>query len=81
MQGADGNRRAGGINGHAAAVGVFDADHVVHVGIARQQFLADARDRVLDHALHTLHGGGDGKDVARADGAVGVAVALERVAL
>ncbi|MNS91589.1 hypothetical protein D3C72_1256840 [compost metagenome] len=59
---------------------MFDADHVVHVGIARQQFLADARHGVFDHALHALHRGADGQDIARAHGAVGVAVTLERVA-
>jgi hypothetical protein len=35
---------------------------------------------MLDHAGHALHRGGDGQDVARADRAVGVAVALEGVA-
>ena len=73
--------RVGRVDGDAAAVGVLEADDVVDVRIARQQLGLDPLDRVLDDAGDALHGRRDGEDVARADRAVGVAEALEGVAL
>ena len=69
------------VNRHAAAIGVLQSHYVIDVGILRQQFLLDALDRKLHHARHALHGGGDRQDVAGADAAVRIAVALEGVAL
>ena len=80
-QRADRNDRVGRVDRHAAAVAVLQGDHVVDVRELRQQFVADPLDRELDHAGDALHRGRDRQDVARADRAVRIAVALERVAL
>ena len=79
-QGADGDGGAGRVDGHAAAVGVRDGHHVVHVGKARQNFRLDAPHRVLHGRRHALHGGRDAEHVLRAHAAVRVAVAFEGVA-
>ena len=79
-QRADRDLGAGGVDGHAAAIGVLQADDVVDVRVQRQQLGLDARHRDGDDPGHALHGRRDRQDVARADGAVGVAVALEREA-
>ena len=81
LQGADGNGGARRVDGDAAAVGVGDGDHAVHVGEARQKLGADALRGVLHGGRDALHGGGDAEDVLRAGAAVGVAVALEGVAI
>ena len=78
--GADRNVGIAGVDGHATAITMGDGHHVIDVGVLGQQFAANALDRMLQHAGHALHGGGDTKDVAGADGAVGVAVAFEREA-
>ena len=80
-QRADRDLGAGRVDGHAAAVGVFEADHVVDVRELRQQLGLDALHREVEHAGHALHRGRDRQDVARADRAVGVAKAFEGVAL
>ncbi|MDT4850837.1 hypothetical protein FQZ97_850020 [compost metagenome] len=59
---------------------MLQAHHAVHVRVLRQQFAADALNREVENPRHALHGGGDGEQVARAQAAVGVAVALEGVA-
>ena len=59
---------------------MLQADHVIHIGVARQQLLFDALDRKVHHSGHALHGGGDRQNVAGADRAIRVAVALEGVA-
>ena len=79
-QRAYGHRCLGCVDGHAAAIGVFQPHHVVDVGVERQQFAADALHGDIDHTGHALHGGGDGQQIARAHRAIGVAVALEGVA-
>ena len=79
-QGADGDRGAGRVDGHAAAVGVRQGHHAVDVRVARQDLRPDAPHGVLHRRGDTLHGGRDAEQVARADGAVGIAVALEGVA-
>ena len=78
---ADRDDRVGCVDRHAAAVAVLQRDHAVDVGVERQQFLADAPRRMVDHAGHALHRGGDRQQVARAHRAVGIAVALEGEAL
>jgi len=50
-------------------------------GYFRQQFVADALDRELDRARDTLHAGADRQDIAGADRAVGIAIALETYSL
>ena len=77
------NRHRGSrcIGGKTASVGMVETDHVVHVGVLRQQPLLDERHHVVDDAGHALHAGGDPKDVARADGSIGISKALERVPL
>ena len=79
--GSDRDDRVGRVDGHAAAVAVRQAHHTVHVRVLRQQVLLDAFDREFEHARHALHRGGDGQQVARADAAVGVAVAQEAEAV
>ena len=80
-QRADRHRRVRRLDGHAATVAVLQRDHVVDVGKTRQQFGLDALHGEVGDAGHALHGLRDGQDVARAHRAVGVAVALEGVAL
>jgi hypothetical protein len=80
-QRADGNGRARSVDRDAAAVGVLQRDDVVDVREARQQLLPDAPHREVHDARHALHGRRDREHVARAHGAVGVAVSLERVAV
>ncbi len=80
-QRADGNDCVGRVDGNAAAVTVFERNHVVHIGKARQQLGLDALHRKTGDTGHALHGLRDGQDVARADRAVRIAVALEGVAL
>ena len=77
----DRDQRVGRVDRDAAAVAVLEADDVVDVRVARQQLGLDALDRELDDAGDALHRRRDREDVARADRAVGVAVALEGVAL
>ena len=81
LQGADGHGGAGRIDGHAAAVGVGDGDHAIHVGEARQDLGADALRGVLHGGRDALHRGGEAEDVLGAGAAIGVAVALEGVAV
>ncbi|MPM77574.1 hypothetical protein SDC9_124580 [bioreactor metagenome] len=69
-----------GIDGHAAAIAVLQAHHVVHMGVAGQQLGLDAAHGKVEHPGHALHRGGDGQDVARAHGAVRIAVTLEGIA-
>jgi hypothetical protein len=78
---ADRDLRVGRIDRHAAAVAVLQRNHVVDVRVTRQQLLADAVHRELGDTGHALHGLRDGQDVAGAHAAIGVAVALEGVAL
>ncbi|SOY63831.1 hypothetical protein CBM2589_A70004 [Cupriavidus taiwanensis] len=79
--GADGDAGIGRVDGHAATIGVLQANHVVDVGVLRQQFFLDAAHREFHHALDALHRGGNAEDIARADRAVGIAVALEGIAV
>ncbi|SPR99610.1 hypothetical protein CBM2634_B100003 [Cupriavidus taiwanensis] len=79
--GADRDACIGRVDGHATAIGVLQADHVIDVGVLRQQLFLDAAHRELHHALDALHRGGNAQDVARADRAVGIAVALEGIAI
>jgi len=51
--------------------------YVIDVWVLGQQFVLDALDRMVQHPGHTLHRGGDAKDVTRAHSTVGVAIALE----
>jgi hypothetical protein len=60
---------------------VAEAHDVIDIRVLRQQFGLDARDRVLHHVRDALHGRRDREDIARADRAVRVAIALEREAL
>ena len=60
---------------------MVERHHVVDIGIAGQQLPFDPVYHVVGDARHTLHAGGDAEDVARAHTAVGIAVALEGVAL
>ena len=76
-QRADRDLCARRIDGHPAAVGVLQADHVVYLRVFGQQLGLDALHREAGDAGHALHGLGDRQDVARADRAVGIAVALE----
>ncbi len=78
-QRADGYRRARRIDGHAAAVGMGDGDHAVHVGKARQNLRPDAPRGILHGGRHALHRGREAQNVLRS-GTVRIAVALERVA-
>ena len=80
-QGADRHDGIGRVDGHAAAVAVLERHHVVHMRVLRQQLGLDALHSELGHAGHALHGLRDREDVARAHRAVGIAVALEGVAL
>ena len=74
-QGADGHLGLGGVDGHAAAIGVIDGHHVVHVGILGQKLPADAVDGHVQRAFHALHGGLDAQEIAGARrAALGVAV-------
>ncbi len=74
---ADGDRCAGGVDRHPASVGVLERHHVVDTGVPRQQLPPDAFGGDLHRRGHALHGRGEGQDIARAHGAVGVGVALE----
>ena len=78
-QRANRNDRIGRINGHTAAIGVFQPDHVIDVRVQGQQLRLDATHRQRHDTHHTLHGGGDGQNVAGAHRAIRIAVALKRV--
>ncbi len=78
---ADRHHRVRRFDGHAAAVAMLQRDDIVDVGEARQQLGLDALHREVGDPGHALHRLRDGQDVARAHRAVGIAVALERVAL
>ena len=80
-EGADGDLRAGCVDGDAAAVVVRDGDDVVDVGVARENLRLDAADGVVHGGGDALDGGVDAEDIFGADGAVVVAIALEGVAL
>ena len=80
-QGANRNDGIRGINRHATAVAVLQANDIVDIRETRQQLFLDALDGELDHARHALHGGGDGQDIAAAHRAVRVAKTFEGVAL
>ena len=80
-QRADGHRGAGRIDGHAAPVGMRDGDHAVHVGKARQNLRPDALRGIFHGGRDALHRGGETQDVLGAGTAIGVAVALECVAV
>ena len=80
-QRADWNDGVGRVDGNTAAISVVQPDDVVDVGELRQQFCLDALHGEVSHAGHALHSLGDRQDVARADRAVQVLVALEGVAL
>jgi hypothetical protein len=80
-QRADRDVGTGRLDGDAAAVTMLQADHAIDIRVARQQLAPDAVERCIQHAGHALHGGGDGEQIARADAAVGIAVALEAEAL
>ena len=69
--------RVGGGDRHAAAVTVGQCDHVIDVRVLGQQLILDAFYRVIKHAGHALHGGGDPENIARANSAVSVAIPLE----
>ena len=73
--GPDGNVGQRGIDGHAAAIGVGDGHHTVHVGVLGQQFLFDPLHGHLDHTGGALHGGHDAQQVAGTGRADFVAVA------
>ena len=66
------------IDRDAATIAVLQRHHVVHIGKQRQQLFLDLLHRMRHHAGHALHGAGDGQDIARADRAVGIAVAFKR---
>ncbi|MCY1417904.1 hypothetical protein D9M71_334500 [compost metagenome] len=78
--GADRDVGVACVDGHAAAIAVGNGHHVIDVGVLGQQLAANALDRMVQHAGHALHGGGDAEDVAGADGAVGIAIAFEGIA-
>ncbi|MNY67542.1 hypothetical protein D3C86_2051480 [compost metagenome] len=59
---------------------MLKAHHVVDIGILRQQFFLDAPHGKLHHALHALHRSGDAQEIACANRAVRIAVALEGIA-
>ena len=80
-QRADRNNGLRRINGHAAAIRVLQADHIIHKGVQGHQLGFDAAHRLSNHARHALHGGGDGQQVARANRAIGVQKAFKTVAL
>ena len=69
------------VDGDAAAVAVLEADDVVDVRVLRQQLVADAAQRDVEHAGHALHRRGDGQQVARADRRRPDCVPLEGVAV
>ena len=81
LQGADGDRRIPRIDGHAAAIGVVQRHHVIDIGVFREQIPLDAADDHIERAGDALHGDADAEDVLRANRPVGVAVALEGIAL
>ena len=72
--------RARGIDGHAAAVRMRDRDNVIHIREARQQFGFDTVRGVFDRGGDALNCCRDAENIARADAAIGVAIALKRVA-
>ena len=80
-QRADRDHRIGCIDRDAAAIRMLERDHVVDVRILRQQLGLDPLHREVGDAGHALHRLRDRQDVARADRAIGIAKALERVAL
>ena len=80
-QRADRHRRVGRIDGHTAAVSMFERHHIVDVRESWQQFGLDSLHREVGDTCDALNRLRDGQDVACTDRAVGVAVALEAVAL
>ena len=79
-QSADRNDGVGRVDGHATAIAVLQTHHVVHMRVQGQQLVLDAAHGLCHHTRHTLHGGGDGQNIARAHRAIGIAVTLKGVA-
>ena len=59
---------------------MLQSHYIIDIGIFRQQLPFDALNRELNHPLHTLHGGGDGKNVTGTDRAIWITVSLKGVA-
>ena len=81
VQRSDWDFSAGSVDGNAAAVVVGQRNHVVDVGIARQQFRLDAPDREIDCGGNALHGGGDAQNVLGSHRSVIVQKPFEGIAL
>ncbi len=80
VDGPDGHDGCRGVNRHAAAVKVVQADHAVHVRVFRQQIAFDNFHHVIHYARHAVYAGGNAEQVFGADAAVRIAIAFEGIA-
>jgi len=80
LQRADRHNGLGCGDRDAAAIGMGQRDHVVDVGIFRQQLGTDFLDRVLQRSGDALHRGRDAEDVLGAHRTVGIAKTFECIA-
>src|SRR3954451_10280270 len=80
-EGANGNFRAGRIESNAAAIGVSNGYHVVHIWESWQQFIFDAPHRILNRWSDALHRCCDAEDVLRPNGSISIAKTVEAIAI
>ena len=73
--GTDGDVCQRSVDGNAAAIGMSDGNHAVHIGVLGQQLLFDALHCHLHHACSALHSGDDTQQIAGAGRTYLVAVA------
>ncbi len=73
----DRDRRSRGIDGDAAAVGVRDRDYVVDIRESRQQFCANATDRVVHCGRDALNRCRNAQEIPGASRAIRVSIPLE----
>jgi len=69
------------LNRHATTINVLKADHVVDIGVLREQLVADPAHGMLDDARDALHGRRYGEQIACSNGPIGIAVAFKRIAV
>jgi len=60
---------------------VLKANHVVDIGVLREQLVADPAHGVLDYARDALHGCSYGEQIASSHRPIGIAIAFKCIAL
>ena len=79
VNGADGNDGCRRIDGYATAIMVAEGNHIIHMGVKRQEFVFDPTDQVIGHTRHTLHTHADAQHVFGANRTIGIAVTFKSI--